>query len=213
MLLSGCSSSDHVKKARPSMKVYLGASHGGIVENTDLSLIENTEPDAYTGATSVGVQGGIHYEYPFKKLSLETGIDAFMNNQTFTYYDDYAGFHGSRDLLVTQLRIPLQMNFRFLRENHENGMVQLKLGLSPGFCFNSVNDQDALLPSYEKNVFTVGPIIGIDFTPLTFENGSALGVSLELSRSFQSVYSDYYQLGEMPGLSYLKFGFVYRLGK
>lgn len=213
LLLTACSGSNHMEKASPSLKAYLGGSHGGIIENTDLSLIESTEPDAYSGATKVGFHAGIHYEYPLQQISLETGIDGFLNSQTFTYQDDFAGFHGTRDLMVSQLRIPLAVNFRLLREKQEDGMIQLKLGLSPGFCFYAVDDHSESLPSYEKSVFTIGPLLGAEFTPLRFKNGSAIGISLELFRSFQEVYSDYYQLGETPGLSYLKFGLVYRFYK
>jgi len=213
LLLSACSGSKEMQKATPSLKAYLGGTHGGIIENTELSLIEASEPDAYSGATRVGIQGGGHYEYPLKAISLESGLDIFINGQTFTYQDDFAGFQGTRDLLVSQLRIPLEVNLRLLREKQEDGMIQLKLGLSPGFCFYSVEDQGGPLPDYEKDMFTIGPLLGAEITPLKFENGTSLGASVEVFRSFQKVYSDYYQLGETPGLSYLKFGLVYRFNK
>jgi hypothetical protein len=210
LLLSGCSSSGHLEKASPSFKAYLGASHGGIIENTDLSLLESSPPDAYSGATKVGFNAGIHYEYPLQHISLETGIDGFLNSQTLSYQDDFAGFHGTRDLMVSQLRIPVILNLSFLKKKQENGIIQLRLGLSPGFCFYGVDDHSETLPSYDKHVFTIGPLLGTDIIPLRFENGSELGISLELFRSIQEVYTDYYQLGETPGLSYLKFGLVYR---
>ena len=47
----------------------MGGTHGGINENTDLLLIESTEAVAYTGATKVGVQAGIHCEYQLQNIS------------------------------------------------------------------------------------------------------------------------------------------------
>ncbi len=49
LLLSACSGSQEMQKATPSLKAYLGGTHGGIIENTELSLIEASEPDAYSG--------------------------------------------------------------------------------------------------------------------------------------------------------------------
>jgi len=213
LVAGACSGPNQVKKTSPSLKAYLGGSHGGIIENTDLSLIPPVEPDAFSGATKVGVQAGLHSEYPLRHISLESGIDGILNSQTFTYRDDLAGFHGTRDFLVSQLRIPMAVNFRFLRKKHEDGLFQVKLGLSPGFCFYSVKDHGQTLPSHEKYLFTLGPLLGTDIIPWHFTNGSSLGISLEAFRSFQKVYDDYYQPGEEPGLSYLKFGFVYRFKK
>jgi len=158
----------------------------------------------------VGIQAGAHFEYPLSRISLETGLDLFLNGQVFTYEDYFPSFSGTRELLTTQLRIPLVVNFRLFKGVMEDGMLQLKLGLSPGYVFFSVEDQGEV-PSYESYGFSMGPLLGADFIPFRFGNGSSLGFSFELSRSFQKVYDDYYQRGDMPGVSYLKFGLVYRM--
>jgi len=143
LLLVSCSGLKELDEASPSFKFYAGATHGGIIENTDLELIRPISPDAFSGATRVGIQAGAHFEYPLSRISLETGLDLFLNGQVFTYEDYFPSFSGTRELLTTQLRIPLVVNFRLFKGVMEDGMLQLKLGLSPGYVFFSVEDQGA----------------------------------------------------------------------
>ncbi len=211
LLISSCSGSQELKKPGPSWKMVAGGTHGGIIENTDLDLIQPISPDAFSGATRVGVQAGVHYEYPLRRISLEAGMDYFVNSQVFTYQDDFPRFYGTRNLVTSQIRFPLAVNFRFFKRVQEDGLLQIRLGLSTGLVFYGLKDHGEQLPSYTSYLFSMGPLLGADLFPFHFESGSALGFSFELSRSFQKAYDDYYQVGEMPGASYLKFGLVYRL--
>ena len=72
------------KKNGGRINLQLGINHGGVVENTVLSLIENTEVDAFTGATAPSVYSGVHYEYPLGKQSIEAGFDVLFHQQNFT---------------------------------------------------------------------------------------------------------------------------------
>lgn len=219
LLTTACTSSEDIAKSKSALKVHLGVSQGGIIENTDLSLLlpdgidantGATVVDAYTGATRTGLAAGVHYEYPLKWVILEGGVDGFLNSQTFTYDDDFSAYFGTRDLLVSQFRFPLSVNARLIRKKFSNGLIQIKLGVTPGLCFYSVNDEGSSLPAYEKSVFSMGPLLGAELTPFKFSNGSELGISFEFSRSFQAVYTDYYQVGDMPGMAYWKAGLLYR---
>ena len=190
------------------LNIYAGHSKGGIVENTKMDKVDNAAPDAFSGATYLGGYTGIHYEYNLKHNCIETGIDAFINNQKFTYNDAANQYFGERKIVSTQLRVPVTYNFTILRYKNLNHLLQLKLGLSPSYIFYSVNESGISLPDYSLKHFSVGPVFGLTLTPLTFKNQSKLGFSYDVMRSGK-VYDDFYQNGKMPGLSYRTFSILY----
>ncbi len=53
-LLMGCASQQAIqddKKWSPIYRIQAGANKGGIVENTDMTFVDNAEVDAFSGAT------------------------------------------------------------------------------------------------------------------------------------------------------------------
>jgi hypothetical protein len=188
--------------------VYAGNSKGGIVENKDMEVLDNVAPDAFTGATSLGGYTGIHYEYNLNRSSFETGFDAILNNQKFMYNDAVNLYSGERQLVSMQLRVPITYNFTILRYKNLDHLLQLKLGLSPAYIFYSVNESGTSLPDYSLKHFIVGPIFGVTIIPFNFKNHSQLGFSFDISRSGK-IYSDFYQKGDMPGLSYRNISILY----
>jgi hypothetical protein len=189
-------------------KIYAGYSKGGIIENTKMEEVENAAPDAFTGATYFGMNAGVHYEYNLKRNSLETGIDAIINNQKFTYNDAVNQYVGNRKIISTQVRVPITYNFTVFQYKNLDHLLQLKLGLSPAYILYSVDESGTSLPDYSLKHFTIGPIFGITLIPVTFKNQAKLGVSFDVTRSGK-VYDDFYQKGKMPGLSYRTLSILY----
>lgn len=68
ILLSGCITTARIGEHQPSpaIRIYAGLNNGGIIENTDMKIMDNVTPDAYTGATSTGFH---------RKLSRHSPID------------------------------------------------------------------------------------------------------------------------------------------
>lgn len=192
-----------------NLKVHAGVNYGGIIENTDLSAVDNVPVDAYSGATSLGFSMGARYSYPLKKHGIQTGLDLLGNKNAFTYSDDINGYDGSRDLFTTQLRIPLLFSLHLIKDDLGSPLIKLNMGLSGGLVFCSETRAEGNIPSYEVNNFSLGPALGFEIHPLELKNKASLGFSFELSRSFQETYVDFYQQGDMPGASYLRLGLIY----
>ncbi|MGM0376085.1 MAG: hypothetical protein ACQEQ0_04880 [Bacteroidota bacterium] len=192
-------------------KIQAGTNKGGITENTDIVNEPGTHVDAFSGATQRGFNLGAKVAVPIKTNAVESGIDFMYNGQTFTYNDPEYGFHGERDLKLTQLMMPLTWNFGIIAHPQYGRQLELKLG--PILQYNILNTSDSghHLPEYELNKFSAGFSVGLAATPLTFDNGSKLGVYIEGYRGSQ-IYEDFYnQSGfEEPGSSFAKFGIVYQ---
>lgn len=206
--LISCAGSKDINETA-KLKIHAGINHGGIIENTDLSLIDNAPVDAYSGATSVGFSAGARYSFPLGKHGIQSGLDVLGNRNSISYSDDMNGYEGSRELFTTQVRIPLQYSFHLIKNDQGNPLIKLNLGLSGGLVFCSEIKSEGTLPEYDVKHFSLGPALGFEIHPLQLNNGSSLGFSFELSRSFQQIYTDFYQQGDMPGLSYLRVGLIY----
>ncbi|MFW5820412.1 MAG: hypothetical protein ACOCWA_03920 [Bacteroidota bacterium] len=215
LVINSCSSTQKTRETRPepALKLYGGFQQGGIIENTDFSTIGDISPDAFTGATNTGFHTGIHYEYFTRALSFETGLDAIANKQSFRYSDMTNNHLGERKLLTTQLRVPLTINFRLAKGNKPEGIVKFKLGISPGISMINQLSSQGFLPDYSTGVFTLGPAMAIELSPFKINNTYNPGIYFGLFRSAQAVYYDFYQVGEMPGLSYMTFGITWNLTK
>ncbi len=207
--LISCSVSEKTQtETKHDFKFYAGYGKGGIIENTDMTVLENVAPDAFTGATYFGGNIGAHYEITRKRSGIETGFDAFIYNQKFTYNDAANQYFGERKIVSTQIRVPITYNFTILRYKNLDQLLQLKLGLSTAYIFASVNESGASLPDYSLKHFTIGPTFGVVLIPVKFKNQSGLGLSFDVLRSGK-VYDDFYQKGDMPGLSYRNFSILY----
>lgn len=192
-----------------NFKVYGGVNHGGIIENTDLKAMDQVPVDAYSGATHIGFSAGARYAYPLKNHGLQTGLDLMGNKNSFSYQDDINGYNGKRELYTTQVRIPLLFAFHLFKDEGGIPLVKLNLGLSGGLVFCSELNSEGIVPEYEVSSFSLGPAVGFEIYPFKLGKQSTLGFSFELFRSMQASYKDFYQQGDMPGTSYLRFGIVY----
>ena len=212
--LMGCASQQAIRddnKWSPIYRIQAGTNKGGIVENTDLTLIDNTEADAFTGATSRGVNASGKVMLPLKRNYIETGIDLMYNRQTFSYKDAVNGFTGERRLGVTQFMLPLTYSIALFRENHPGGLFQVKFGYTAQINLFSISDGNGNMPGYSTNSFSNGATIGFSATPYRFENGARLGLFLDVYRGTRA-YEDFYNRTdfEMPGTSYIKYGIIYQ---
>lgn len=215
-LLISCASTNKMsqtedEKWKPDFRVQAGINHGGIVENTDMSEIENVEVDAFSGATKTGFNAGIHTLLPIKRNNIEIGVDYMQNNQTFTYKDVLNAFNGEREVKTSQFIVPLTYNIGVLRKKYSEGLFQIKIGYV--FQFNSFNisDKSPNLPAYTTNNLSSGLTLGLATTPITLMNDTKLGCFFDIYRGSQ-VYDDFYNKStfEMPGSSYFKAGVIYQ---
>lgn len=209
-LTLSCSASRGLNE-HANLKLYGGIMHGGVIDNTDLDAMDQVPVDAYSGATHPGVSVGARYAIPLKNHGLQTGLDLMGNKNSFHYTDDINGYKGSRDLFTIQIRLPFLYSFHLFKNELGVPLVKFNLGLSGGLVFCSELESEGTVPEYEVSPFSLGPALGFEVYPFTFTNQSTLGFSFELYRSMQASYKDFYQQGEMPGISYLRFGIVYGL--
>lgn len=214
LLINSCSVTDKSKREF-KFSVQAGLNKGGIVENTDLTVVQNAEPvvgkpDAYSGATSIGANVGIHVNKPLKYGEIESGLDYMYNSQTFTYADQGNMYIGSRDLSVNQVMIPLTYNFELFKKALPLAEIQIKLGYMGQVNFVTGNGI-GILPEYSINHWSNGAIFGISAYPFKFVNGSKIGLYIDAYRGCQ-IYKDYYnqESFQMPGSSFVKGGIRYQ---
>ncbi len=199
------------EQCKPLYRIQVGLNKGGVVENTDLAVIPNTEVDAYSGATSKGFNASGKAVIPLKKNAIETGVDFMYNGQTFSYNDSENGFNGERNLGVSQLMVPVTYSIGFIKSKHSEGLFQVKLGYVAQFNFVNVSNTEGNLPTYSTKVFSNGATFGISSTPFKLGNGSKLGFYIDGYRGTQA-YEDFYNRTdfEMPGTAFIKYGIIYQ---
>lgn len=210
----GCSTTTRTTEKsewKSTYRVQLGTNKGGIVENTDLTVISNTEVDAFSGATSKGLNASGKVILPLKRNAVETGVDFMYNHQTFTYNDSENSFLGERNIDVSQLMIPATYSFGFFRKNNPEGIFQLKVGLVAQLNFFSISDGNGNFPEYSTKTFSSGATFGFSTTPVKLRNGSKLGFYIDAYRGSQA-YEDFYNRTEfeMPGTAFVKYGVIYQ---
>jgi hypothetical protein len=215
IIMMGCAPTstltENTEKWKPKYTIQLGIAHGGIIENTDLKQIPNTDIDAFTGATSKGPNVGVHVKFPIYKNDIESGIDYLNSKQIFRYNDNVNGYNGKRNLNTSQLMVPLTYNFNLLRKIKPGGLFSLKLGMVFQYNIVNIDDNQTTLPTYSINSFSKGMVFGISSTPYSFSNGSKLGLFLDFYRGSR-IYTDFYnQEGfKMPASSFAKTGIIFQ---
>lgn len=214
LLLVSCSTQNVTTEKsdwKPTYRIQLGTNKGGVVENTDLSVIPNTQADAYSGATSKGVNASGKVVLPLKRNAIETGVDFMYNGQTFTYNDALNGFNGERKLGVSQFMIPITYSIGVFKKNHTEGLFQVKLGYAAQFNLFSISKGNGTLPDYKTNFFSNGATLGVSITPIRLKNGAKLGFYIDGYRGSQA-YEDFYNRTEfeMPGTAFIKYGVIYQ---
>jgi len=214
IFLMGCStplSTTNKAERKPKYRMQLGVNKGGIVENTDLSVIPNAHVDAYSGATSKGVNASAKMLVPLRRNAVETGIELMHNGQTFFYNDDVNGFYGERELGVTQLMVPVTYSLGVFKKNNAEGLFQVKVGYMLQLNILSVSNENGTIPRYSTNAFSNGVTFGASITPFRLNNGAKIGFYIDGYRGTQ-VYQDFYNRPEfdMPGTAFVKYGIIYQ---
>lgn len=203
------------EKAQRAVKIsaQAGVHHGGIIENTDYSVVLEKHPehpavDVYSGATRLGTNVGVHVNKPLKYGELETGVDYLYNKQNFTYSGNL--YSGERNFSVNRIMLPLTYNFCLFKRTLAANELQLKIGFLGQANLVSVSDK-GLLPDYKLYGWSQGATLGLSVYVYRFPNGSKLGLFGDFYRG-SIMYSDYYNESgfEMPGSSYAKLGIRYR---
>jgi hypothetical protein len=216
LTLGGCISkkslNDDDKRNPFNFSFQAGINKGGMVENTDMGLVQGAGIDAFSGATRTGFNAGARVSYPIKRLAIETGLDYMNNGQTFTWNDPVNGYIGSRGFSTHQLLIPTTLNLGLFRQTHPDGLLTLKLGHMMQYNMISVNSEKGNIPEYSINRWSNGLTLGIASTPFRLKNGARAGLFLEVYRGSR-IYEDHYNQPsfEIPGSSCFKFGILYKL--
>lgn len=218
IVINSCYSSRDIPVGKKlKFALQAGTNIGGITENTDMNVIPNirvpaeSAVDAFTGATQLGYNIGVHINKQLKNNQVETGLDYMHNYQTF-YYNDAGNFYvGVRRLNVSQIMLPLSYNFVLFRNLVSKADIQLKVGLLGQFNSISTSETGISLPAYSTDNLSLGPAFGLSACPFKFNNGNRLGIYFDAYRGGQ-IYEDYYNLPdfEMPGSSFMKFGLRYQ---
>lgn len=213
VLLSGCSSlkeSSVYQSRKPYYRVQVGLGKGGVTENTDMTVVPNAGVDAFTGSTRTSFNIGGRVVIPQKRNAVETGIDYLQNNQTFNYNDDSNAYVGERNIKTMQLMVPITYNIPLFKRIKPQGLFQIKFGYLCQFTFFNIYDSGYRLPNYRTKVFSNGFTLGFSTNLLRFENGANLGIFFEGYRGTQ-IFKDFYNKTEyqMPGTSFMKYGFIY----
>ncbi len=215
-ILTSCSVKDYLSKSA-QYSFQVGTNKGGITENTDLSVvpgaIANPESniDAYSGATFLGFNAGAQINLPVKRNSVQTGVFYMYNRQRFSYADWGNVYTGVRNLNVLQIQYPLTWNISIFKNTLQKQQIQLRMGYHGQL--NIVTSREiGTIPEYTLKPWSNGATMGITFYPVTFGNGSKLGLFIDDYRG-SAIYHDYYNQDtfEMPGYSHLKAGFTYQI--
>ncbi len=213
--MAGCSGSREVTEAYQNRKVKFGVEAGtnlgGIVDNTDLTKIEGTPVDGFTGATRVGFHAGAHATIPVGRNDIKAGINYLFSPQKFTYNDAFHGYFGTRKISLSQLIVPITYNINLFKQRFDPGTISLKFGGALEYNMPSVQQQGQLLPGYTINKFSGGITLGISALPFTFANKSRLGCSFDIYRGSQ-IFDDLYNRAEYetPASSYMKLSIIYQ---
>ncbi|MFZ4401392.1 MAG: hypothetical protein ACOYO1_15260 [Bacteroidales bacterium] len=212
-LIFSCSTVEKIStEKKTTVSLQIGSNMGGITENTDMRVVPGVKVpaesnvDAFTGATHPGFNAGVHINYRLKKNQVETGLDYMYNFQNLNYIDVGNKYIGLRELHVSQFMVPVTYNFVF-----QKARLQLKVGLLSQFNLVSVKGY-GFLPDYSVIPFSAGPTFGVSFLPFHFHNADKLGIYCDIYRGSQ-IYKDFYNQSEfeIPGSSFIKFGFKYQL--
>lgn len=215
-LLSACVIT---KKADRTLyySVQGGFNKGGIVENTDFTVLDNakdfSEIDAYTGATKTGFNLGAHVTKPLPLGELETGVNYMYNKQSFSFNNEVTPYSGKREFNTNQFFMPFTYNINLLQKALPNLDLQLKIGYVAQLNYVGVNN-DGTLPQYSTNNFSNGATFGFSMYPIQLSNGNKIGFFLDGYRGTQ-IYDDIYNKSsfEMPGSSYFNAGIKYSFRK
>ncbi len=212
LLLAGCAPVKESQKEpwKPSYRVQAGINKGGITENTDFSEMENTEVDAFSGATSLGVHAGGRVQLPVRRNSFEAGLDFSHNKQQFTFSDTSLNYQGQRDISLYQCMVPLVYNFGIYRKHQPEGLFQIKLGYLLQFNFPTVTNESGIVPNHSFLKFSSGPVLGIASTPFELASGQKIGFYVDVYRGSQ-IYKDVYNRDEFeePGSSFVRGGVLF----
>ena len=214
-LAAGCASTGKITR-KPKVSVHAGLSHGGIVENTDMSVVPGAEAppeatvDAFSGATRIGVNAGVRIAQPIGRIALETGVDYIRHNQQFNYIDAGHFAMGQRDLRVSQVAIPLRLQIPLFARL----LPGADMGISAGYTgeINLIQvASSGILPDYSIIKWSDGLSVGFSMYPFVLENNSRLGIYVDLYRG-SPAYEDYYNQAsfEEPGTSFVKAGIAYK---
>ncbi|MCF8361760.1 MAG: hypothetical protein K9G70_03965 [Prolixibacteraceae bacterium] len=212
LLIAGCTSKRYIEKGNVqrdiSIRAVGGIEHGGIIENTDMSVVENSTVDAVSGATKTGFNAGAHALFPMNGNDLETGLEYQLSFNELSFNDPNNDFNGIRDIQLSQIVVPFTYNINIFKKNPE--LLSLKMGGAFQLNLPLLNDTGNL-PEYTINRLSSGVHIEISSLPFHFNNGSKAGASISGYRGSQ-IYEDYYNRSEFeePGSSYYKFNLIYQ---
>lgn len=205
-----CSTPEQATRSLSEEENYIcWSARGGI--NTG-GFVDNEVPDAVSGATLTNFTLGIHPDITTSGKTFETGLDLIGYRQNFEYDDPANEYFGKRSFDYYELRLPLTYNFRFFKNLSNCDFFYLKIGISTGYIINKNVTEQGILPAYDLKPFSIGPALGVAFSPLGISRRFKLGVFIDLYRG-SKVYKDFYNNSRENGnTTYLSAGLLLKIG-
>jgi len=207
VLLISCASttklSDDDRAVKIGYNLHVGSSWGGVIEDATI--------DAVTGATKFGFNIGVHPTIDIRGRMIETGLDYIQYNQSFSYQDSEAGFNGERKLNYGELRVPVTYNFQLFRDKDNEGILQLKLGLSAGYRIHENIEDSGNNPAFTFDKFSIGPTLGVSIVPFKISENYKLGLYFDVMRGSKVYTDEYTVINDFGQLSSIKFGLMLRM--
>lgn len=184
-----------------------GASVGGMVENSQAMGIEGGGTlDSITGATEPVFNAGIHTEWKWRNLRMETGLDYLGCSQTVDYQLPGFGVEGSRDFRFHQIRIPLTGNLHLLKNRNSDPGLIIKAGVSGGYTFHKTIDDSGSLEEYRFTRWDFGPTLGVAIYPFPAWKSYRPGFYLDFYRGSRIFSDPYHEAEGLGGQSFMKMG-------
>ena len=161
------------------IQVQAGTNYPGIIDDT---------PDGVDGTSSAsrwGVSAGIHPRFEWGKNILETGLDVHSGTQRFE--NDATGEYLDTDWL--EIAVPLTYNFCLFSRGEKGALLEIKLGIAPGYFLplNTEYSESTGKPEFQR--FFVAPLLGIQLTPICY-GPCRVGIGASTFRSFTKVLDD-----------------------
>lgn len=184
-----------------------GASAGGVVENSQAAGIEGGGTlDSITGATEPVFNAGLHTEWKWRNLRMETGLDYLGCSQTVDYQLPGFGVEGSRDFRFHQIRIPVTANLHLLKNRNSDPGLIIKAGVSGGYTFHDTINNSGSLEEYRFTRWDFGPTLGVAIYPFPAWKAYRPGFYLDFYRGSRIFSDPFHEAEGLGGQSFMKFG-------
>jgi hypothetical protein len=192
------------ENGKPTISAFGGMSYA--------CLVPKRPVDGVSGASKIGVHGGVHVEFDVVGHYIETGLDYSLLKSDVRYADVPNGIDGTRALLVHAIDLPLMYSWHLLEGASGDPRLTFGVGAMASFFLKHDAGETGTLARYDPKAWSAGPCLRLGFYPLPLKGTLNTGLYLSLFRSLGPLFSDEYFSGKkaaVPGT--LDFGICIRI--